>query len=142
MPSTESEIRALLKRQSDAMRAKDIDRLMSLYSPDIVYFDVVPPLRFVGSAALRARFLEWFDGFKGAIDMEARDLAISGSADSAVAYWLSRAKGTLKNGQEVGLWVRATSCCQRSNDKWLVTHEHISIPVDLKSRTPAMDLVP
>ena len=70
MPSTESEIRALLKRQSDAMRAKDIDRLMSLYSPDIVYFDVVPPLRFVGSAALRARFLEWFDGFKGAIDMD------------------------------------------------------------------------
>ena len=142
MPKTQSEVRVLLNSQSEAIRAKDIDRLMSLYSPDIVYFDVVPPLQFVGSAALRARFLEWFDGFKGAIDMETRDLNISGSGDSAVAYWLSRAKGTLKNGQEVGLWVRATSCCQRSDDNWLVTHEHISIPVDLKSGTPAMDLVP
>ena len=138
----ESEVRALLDRQSDAMRAKDIDRLMPLYSPDIVYFDVVPPLQFVGSAALRRRFLDWFDGFKGPIDMEIRDLHVSASGDSAVAFWLSRAKGTLKNGQEVGLWVRATSCCQRSGQTWLVTHEHISIPVDLKSGKPAMDLVP
>ncbi len=54
MPKTQSEVRVLLISQSEAIRAKDIDRLMSLYSPDIVYFDVVPPLQFVGSAALRA----------------------------------------------------------------------------------------
>jgi ketosteroid isomerase-like protein len=41
MVSTESEVRALLDRRSDAMRMKDIDRLMPLYSPDIVYFDLV-----------------------------------------------------------------------------------------------------
>ena len=63
--STESEIRALLDSQSEAARIKDIDRLMSLYSHDIVYFDVVPPLQYVGSAALRGRFLHWFDGFQG-----------------------------------------------------------------------------
>jgi ketosteroid isomerase-like protein len=53
MTSTQSQITALLESQAGAMRAKDIDRLMSLYSPDIVYFDVVPPLQYVGSAALR-----------------------------------------------------------------------------------------
>ena len=64
MASTESEVRALLDSRSEAVRTKDIDRLMSLYSPDIVYFDVVPPLQYTGSAALRGRFLEWFDGFR------------------------------------------------------------------------------
>jgi ketosteroid isomerase-like protein len=142
MPSTESEVRALFDRQAEAMRTKNIDRLMSLYAPDIIYFDVVPPLRYVGSAALRGRFLRWFDGWQGPIGMEIRDLSILASGDIAVACWLSRASGTLKDGREAGSWVRATSCCRRSNHGWLITHEHISLPVDLESGRAAMDLVP
>jgi ketosteroid isomerase-like protein len=142
MASTESEIRALLDRQSEAMRRKDIDRLMSFYSPDVVYFDTVAPLRFVGSDALRSRFLRWFDGFQGTIGMESRDLSVLSSGDIAVAYWLSRASGTLTNGLEVGSWVRATSCCQRSEQGWLITHEHVSFPVDVVSGTVARDQQP
>ena len=142
MASTESEVRALLDSQSEAMRLKDIDRLMSLYSPDIIYFDVVPPLQYAGSAALRGRFLRWFDGYKGSIGMEIRDLSILASEDIAGAYWLSRASGTLKNGHEVGSWVRVTSCCHRSSHRWLITHEHVSLPVDFASGSAAMDLVP
>ena len=141
MDSTQSEVRVLLDNQSAAMRSKDIDRLIALYSPDIVYFDVVSPLQYAGAAALRRRFLQWFDGWKGSIGMEIRDLNILASGDIAVAHWLSRASGTLKNGQQVGSWVRATSCCQRSNHRWLITHEHVSWPVDSKSGRAAMDLV-
>ena len=53
---------------------KDIDRLVSLYSPDIVYFDAVPPLQYVGSAVLRDRFLQWFDGYRSGIGQDVRDL--------------------------------------------------------------------
>ena len=141
MAATQSEIRALLDSRSEAVRTKDIDRLMSFYSPDIVYFDLVPGLQYTGSAALRPRFLEWFEGFKS-FDQEIRDLNISASGDIAVAYMLSRADVTLTNGQEVGYWVRVTSCCQRSNHRWLVTHEHVSLPVDFESGSAAMDLVP
>ena len=56
--------------------AKDIDRLMSLYSPDIVYFDLVPPLQYVGADALRERFLDWFDSFEGPIGQEITDLNV------------------------------------------------------------------
>lgn len=142
MASPESEVRALLDDQSEAMRTRDIDRLMSLYSPDVVYFDVVPPLQYAGAAALRGRFLQWFDGWNGSIDMEIRDLSVLASGDIAVAHWLSRAIGTLKNGHEVGSWVRATNCCQRSDHRWLITHEHVSWPVEAKSGSAAMDLVP
>jgi ketosteroid isomerase-like protein len=142
MASTQSELRALLDSRSEAIRIKDIDRLMSFYSPDIVYFDLVPGLQYTGSAALRPRFLQWFDGYKGSIGQEIRDLNILASGDIAVAYMLIRASGTLKNGHEVGFWVRATSCCRRSNPRWLITHEHISLPVDVESGSAAMDLVP
>ena len=142
MASTQSEIRALLDSRSEAVWTKDVDRLMSFYSPDIVYFDIVPGLRYTGSAALRPRFLEWFDGFEGSIGQEIGDLHISASGDIAIAFMLIRASGTLKSGHEVGYWVRATTCFQRSNHRWLVTHEHVSLPVDFQSGSAATDLVP
>jgi ketosteroid isomerase-like protein len=140
--STESEVRALLERRSDAAWTKDIDQLMSFYSPDIVYFDIVPGLQYTGSAALRPRFLEWFDGFDGPIGQEIRDLHISASGEVAVAYMLIRASGTLKNGREVGYWVRVTSAGRRSEGRWFITHEHVSLPVDFESGRAVTDLVP
>jgi ketosteroid isomerase-like protein len=142
MASTESEVRALFDRQFEAIRSSDIERLMSLYVPEVLYFDVVPPLRFDGAAALRRRFSAWFDGFNGPPDVDIDDLRIVTSADLAVATWLSRVRGTLKNGRAVGSWVRVTSCCRRSNHDWLIVHEHVSWPVEAMSGRAAMDLVP
>jgi ketosteroid isomerase-like protein len=137
----DAEIKRLLDSRSTAVRIKDIDRLMSHYASDIIYFDVVPPLQYVGSAALRARFLEWFDGYEGGIGQEIHDLNTWVSGDIGAASALVRSSGTLRNGREVGRWVRTTSCCQRSNDAWLITHEHISVPVDLRSGS-VVDLEP
>ncbi|GFJ82924.1 YybH family protein [Phytohabitans houttuyneae] len=76
MASAEDEVRDLFGRQAEAMRAKDIDRLMAMYAPDVVYFDVVPPLRFAGPAALRDRFTRWFDSWESALAIEVRDLRV------------------------------------------------------------------
>ncbi len=142
MAKTHSEISALFDSRSEAIWIKDLDRLMAFYAPDIVYFDLVPPLQYSGSAALRGRFLDWFDSFQGAIGQEIRDLTIVASGDVAVAHMLIRASGTLKNGQEVGYWVRVTNGCRRSNHGWLMTHEHVSLPVDIKTRSAVMNLLP
>jgi ketosteroid isomerase-like protein len=142
MASIQSEVKALLDSRSEAVWIKDIDRLMAFYSPDIVYFDVVPGLQYIGSAALRPRFLDWFSNFEGSIGQEIGDLNVSADGDIAVAYMLIRASGTLKGGPEVGYWVRVTTCCRRSNDGWLIAHEHVSLPVDVASGRAATDLVP
>jgi uncharacterized protein (TIGR02246 family) len=142
MDSTQSEVRALLNSQSEAMRTKDLDRLMSLYSADVAYFDTVPPLQYAGSAALRERFQRWFDGWEGLFELETRDVHVLASGDIAVAYRFSRARGTLRNGRKAESWVRATSCCQRSHHGWLITHEHVSWPVDVTNGRAAMDLTP
>jgi ketosteroid isomerase-like protein len=124
------------------MRIKNIDQLMSLYANDVVYFDLVPPLRYAGSAALRGRFSHWFDRWTSAINLEIRDLNILENGDIAAAHMLIRASGTLKNGQEVGYWVRTSNICQRLDQGWLITHEHVSLPVEIESRRAVMDLVP
>jgi ketosteroid isomerase-like protein len=82
---------------------KDIDRLMSDYAHDIIYFDIVPPLQYIGSAALRDRFLEWFEGYKSGIEQNTRDLHILVSGDIAVASMLIGSGGILKSGRDVEL---------------------------------------
>jgi ketosteroid isomerase-like protein len=61
--------------------------------------------------------------------LETRDLNIAISGDVAFAHMLHLDKGNthLENGLE--FWLRSTVCCQRSNNKWLITHEHISLPI-------------
>jgi ketosteroid isomerase-like protein len=139
---SESEIRTLVDGRSEAIRAKDLDRLMSYYAADIIYFDVVPPLQYVGSDALRDRFRHWLDGYQSGIGQDVSHLNIVAGGDIAFASMLVRTGGTLKNGQQLDAWARATSCCKRSGGTWLVTHEHISVPIDPVSMRPVMGLTP
>jgi ketosteroid isomerase-like protein len=64
------------------------------------------------------------------------------SPDVVVNYMLIRAGGTLKDGRQADYWVHATTWWQESHERRLVTHEHISLPVDMKSGRAVMDLVP
>src|SRR5262245_41854109 len=136
MASTQSEvgavsdIRALLDSRVAACRAKDIDQLMSLYAPDSIYFDVPPPLQFTGWDAIRRNFVRWFDAYDGPINLRTRDEHLAVSGDVAFAHMLHQNSGTRKNGVRAEVWVRSTVCCQRINDTWLITHEHISLPID------------
>ncbi|MFF8293738.1 YybH family protein [Streptomyces sp. NPDC016309] len=131
MTSHESAIRTLLEHRVDASQAKDIDRLMTLYSDDIVYYDAVPPLRFTGHEEVRRNFLRWFDAYDGPITLETHALTVTaGDADLAFAHMLHLDSGTRTNGMNIGLWVRSSVCLRRSGDRWLITHEHISMPID------------
>ena len=142
MEAMQTEVRALLDRRSDAARDKDLSQLLSLYAPDVVYFDVVPGLQYIGTSALRDRFAGWFSAFAGPITIHLRDVTILASGDLSVAFMLNRTSGTLTNGQAVSYWVRATVCCRRSAGGWLIAHEHVSLPVEMATGRVAMHLTP
>ena len=134
MTSNDSQVRALLDSRVDACLKKDVEQLMSHYSPDIVYYDVVPPLQYAGSEEVRGNFVRWFNGFEGPISMETHDLTIATGEDVAFAHMLHLTSGMRKNGQQSSLWVRSSVCCQRSGETWLITHEHISVPINPQTR--------
>jgi ketosteroid isomerase-like protein len=142
MNPEESEVKALMDRRSEAFRLKDVERAMALFSADVVYFDLVPPLRYSGAAALRERFDDWFRRWKSPIGQELRDLTVLARGDMAAAHMLIRTSGTLNDGRTVGYWVRTSDFCLRSNGKWLITHEHVSFPVDVRSGNAVMNLAP
>ena len=83
-----AEIMTVLDRRLEASRAKDIDRLMAVYSPGIVYFDIIPPHQFTGAGEVRRNFQRWFDEYEGDIGLETHDLHVAVSGDVAFAHML------------------------------------------------------
>jgi ketosteroid isomerase-like protein len=46
---------------------------------------------------------------------------------------LIRASGTLSGGAKVDYWVRVTNAFRRSGAEWKITHEHVSLPVNMQN---------
>ena len=145
-PSTksETEIRQLLSRWERALRAKDSAGAMSVYAAgaSVVAFDIVPPLQVRGAEAYRKNYEEFFAMYDGPLDVEFRDLRIVAGNDVAFLYCIERVSGTLKGGQKSDIWLRATSGLRKIKGKWLIVHDHISVPADFESGKAALDLKP
>jgi len=50
--------------------------------------------------------------------------------------------GTTNNGQKADRWLRWTACYSKINGKWLIVHEQVSVPFDLRNGKAMMDLKP
>jgi uncharacterized protein (TIGR02246 family) len=148
MPTTttptreDAQIRECMDALAQALRAKKIDALMAHYAPDIVTFDLRPPLQVQGVDAYRKNFEAWFASVQGPIDYEIRDLRITMSDDVAFCHSLSHVKSTRTTGEKADYWVRVTSGFQKMNGQWMVTHEHVSMPFNMQTMQAAVDLQP
>ena len=138
----EAEIRKLMDDQAKAVRAKDIAGSMSNYAPDIVSFDVVNPLQKIGLDACRKRAEDWFASFEGPIGYEIRDLSITTGDDAAFCHGLNRVNATRTDGGKIDMWWRSTVCYRKIDGKWMITHEHSSVPFDVESGKASLDLKP
>jgi ketosteroid isomerase-like protein len=138
--NAESRIHMLIEGRLKAIREKDVDAVLSEYAPDVVMFNLAPPLQTKG--ADRAAIEGWFSGYQSAIDCEIRDLKIAACGDVAFCHYLYRITGTLMSGKEVDMWVRATLCFREIGGEWLITHEHDSDPFDMQTFKAVLDLKP
>jgi uncharacterized protein (TIGR02246 family) len=120
--TNEAAIRDLIDGYVKAIRTKDIDGVMSVYAPDLVAFDVVPPLQCVGADAYRKVWQEFFETFQSPIPYEIRDLTITAGDDMAFSHSFNRNNGTMKNGQKVDLWLRWTACYRKIKGEWRIAH--------------------
>ena len=138
----EVQIRGLIESKIKAVRAKDVDRATSGYAPDALSFDVVNPLRYVGADAIRKRLEGWFSSFQGSIGLEIRDLNITVGDAVAFSHCLNHVSATTTDGGKLDMWWRETACYRKIEGKWLITHQHSSVPFDVESGKASLDLKP
>lgn len=84
----------------------------------------------------------WFDSYAGDICYEVRDLHIAADGEVGFCSFVYHVSGTLVAGDEVDMWVRATLGCRRINGRWLITHDHESVPFDPASGQALTNLNP
>jgi ketosteroid isomerase-like protein len=123
-------IRERIDSMTQAIRAKDVDTLMTHYTPDVVAFDLRPPLEVQGAVAYRKNFERWFASMQGPMDYEMHDLRVSVGDSVAFSFCKSHVQGTRTNGDKADYWVRVTTEFQKVNGEWLVGHEHVSVPAE------------
>ena len=139
----ESQFHELINSWITALRAKDVDALMAHYEPDVLLYDLAPPLSYRGAEVYRKNWEEWFASFQGPVDYEIHDLNISLGDDVAFSTSINRISGNRTDGDQTNVWVRATVCYRKRDDRWFVAHEHISVPFYMDGRfKAAIDLEP
>lgn len=139
----ETQIRELLAEHSTAMWERDAERLVARYAPEIVKYDLAPPLR--NSAPKDAGAVaKWFAGFDGPIEYEIRDLEVTIGGDVAFCHSLDRMSARpLGAPDKFDLWTRVTVGLRKVDGSWLITHEHTSTPFYMDgSFKAAVDLIP
>jgi uncharacterized protein (TIGR02246 family) len=146
MPTTptatqdEAEIRERLTAWAKALHAKDLNALMALYAPDVNTFDLMPPHQVPDAAHYRKNFERWFAVMPGPIEYESEDLRIALGDSVAFCHSLSHVKGTRANGEKADYWVRVTVGFEKRSGQWLMTHDHISMPLDMETMKAVREL--
>jgi ketosteroid isomerase-like protein len=67
----EADIQKRVEDWAKAIRAKDLDVIMSFYTSDIVSFDLDPPLRYAGTENRRRAWKELFAAHSGPLSVPA-----------------------------------------------------------------------
>lgn len=142
MHTEETAIRERIHQIVEGLRAKDLEALKRIYAADVVSFDIDPPLQHVG---LDAKMRNWENVFLffETVDYELRDLTLTVGGDVAFGHGFGRLSGSLKDGTKTdGMWVRATFCLRKADGEWLIAHDQVSVPLDIRSGKGVTDLEP
>ena len=136
------EIRTVVLDRAAAVAAKDPAGMLRHNAPDIVEYTLAPPLR--QQVGTIESVSSWLAGFEGPMSMEVTDLEITAGADVAYCTSLNCLTATPVGGSEsFSLWFRSTLGLRKIDGRWLVTHEHASVPFEMDGTFRAsIDLKP
>jgi ketosteroid isomerase-like protein len=138
----EADIRKQIQELAEAVRAMEIEGVKSIYAPDMVTFDIVPPLQHSRAEAKWKNWADVFAAYQHPLGYEIRDLTIAVGDDVAFGRSLNRISGTLKSGKRSDFWLRWTTCFQKAQGNWRIVHDHVSVPLDMATGKAVLDLAP
>jgi ketosteroid isomerase-like protein len=127
--SDEADVRDLLDRYARAISDKDAAAVVACYTPDVIAYDLAPPLAIPPDRETDTAFLQhWLSTWDGPINSVAQDVHVKVGDTVAYAFALRRMSGRKKSGELVDLWFRATATMVKGPGGWKINHVHNSVP--------------
>jgi ketosteroid isomerase-like protein len=126
------EIRELIEGKAALLQQGDAAAVMACYAPNYVEYTLAPPLRQPGDGRDPAPLAAWLATFAAPPRREVTQLEITTDGDVAFATSLDCLTAVPKGSTEpFSLWFRVTVGLRRIDGRWLVTHEHESVPFEM-----------
>ncbi|KAB1988887.1 nuclear transport factor 2 family protein [Streptomyces triticiradicis] len=124
----EGEIRRLDGELTEALRERDIDRMMACYAPDVEVFHPAGDAEQSGADALRKAQEQWFSTLAGPAEREVLDLRVRVDESVAFGHALVRLRAPLADGTTLDTTARVTTGYRAAGDRWRIVHQHTSVP--------------
>jgi uncharacterized protein (TIGR02246 family) len=138
----ETQIQQQLDAWVAACRSKDVSQIMSHYAEDVVAYDAIGPLRFQGRAAYQAHWQACMEMCGGPGLFEIHQPSFLLCDGLAVVHYLFHCGGSDDKGEMHSSWMRVSQCFRQQDGRWLIAHEHFSMPGDMESGKILFDLQP
>ena len=126
----QADVLDVLEEHHAAIAAGDADRVFALFAPDAVVFNLAPPL--IAGTGSRDTDIEgmrqWLGTFTAPPRLAHRDPVVHVDGDLAVVHSLTSMTAEAEQGGEFTLWFRSTHTLRRSAGRWLIVHQHESVP--------------
>jgi ketosteroid isomerase-like protein len=120
----DAEIRSLIERWAAAVRNRDLEGILRHHAPDILMFDVPPPVRSQGINAYKDTWDLFFSASLTPVVFDIVEMHVTASAEVGFVAAVMRCHDR-KDGE---LIFRLTVGLRKIGHQWIVTHEHHSLP--------------
>lgn len=140
LSTDEEQIREFASNFTEAICNGNLDEIMSFYADDVVAYDIAPPLQIIGKEAYRKAWSMYTSNTKFPAQQEMTDISIECSGNSAFFRGLIRMSCQSLSGKQIHLRMRNTAYLKKIDSKWLIVHEHLSIPIDMNTEKPLWNL--
>ena len=123
-------VRDLIEAWAGAVRRKDYNGILRSHAADFVMFDVPPPFKSVGLDAYRKTWDLFFSWSSDPVRFEIQEMDVTAGADVAFAFASMRCGTRGSDGKTEPLDFRLTICLRKIDGRWMIAHEHHSVPAE------------
>ncbi|MGH8181552.1 MAG: YybH family protein [Steroidobacteraceae bacterium] len=128
----EARIRTLLEDWAAAVRRHDVPSILAHHEPDIVMFDVPPPLQCRGIKEYEETWALLFRYHQPGVAFDFEELAVTAGQEVAFAVAIMRCgpNSSSNPADKDGFLFRLTVCLRKIAGEWRIVHEHHSVPAN------------
>lgn len=121
-------VKRLVEDWAGAVRRKDLQGILDRHSQDILMFDVPPPLQSRGIDAYTKTWDLFFSWSRDPVIFDIREMHVAAGDQVAFVAALMRCGGHDRDREDADLDFRLTMGLRKIDGRWIITHEHHSIP--------------
>jgi len=108
--------------------ARNPERGLQYYDKDLRFFDIMQPMEYRGEQ-FKEHFIALGKQFEGG-KVEFLELEVTAGPNMACATSLQHFAGKTPDGKPYDMTMRVTDFLEKKRAHWIITHEHVSLPLD------------